>query len=172
MRRRMGARIARAITTAEEPEDKRAEFVKWKTLCPKPTRVPLKCPCSRAGPSHLQAEGDHCPSSLLSPACCRRGVPTPGCSGSSCCCCTPGVGRVRDWSGSYWETCKWKQIKHYRRDSSGSWVPGNSFLQGVEVPFISSEILPFSKRQGFFSWRANNPNSAEKQHLEMPFSYL
>lgn len=101
MSRRMGARIARAITTAEEPEGKKAEFVKWKTLCSRPTRVLQKWPRGRADPSHLQAEGDHCPSFLLSPPCCRKGGPTPGCSGSSCCCCTPGVGRFRDSSGSY-----------------------------------------------------------------------
>lgn len=33
MRRRMGARIARVITAAEEPGGKKIQFVKWEILC-------------------------------------------------------------------------------------------------------------------------------------------
>lgn len=44
MRRRMGARIARVITTAEGPEGKKVELVKRKSLCSQSNSSPSEVP--------------------------------------------------------------------------------------------------------------------------------
>jgi len=40
----MGARTARAITTAEGPEGKKVELIKWKTLCSQSNSSPSEVP--------------------------------------------------------------------------------------------------------------------------------
>lgn len=40
----MGARIARVITTTEEPEGEKVEFVEWKTLLPTNSSPPEVAP--------------------------------------------------------------------------------------------------------------------------------
>lgn len=45
--------------------------------------------------THSRGAWGHCRCCPLGPECCRRAVPSPGSSGSSGCCCRPGVRKSR-----------------------------------------------------------------------------